>query len=386
MEKIKLGKYCVNKIDNVPAKDDYDIDYIDISSVDNVTKKVIGYSTYDIAEAPSRAKQLLKKNDVLVSTVRPNLNAVALCDIETENVLVGSTGFCVLRGNEKVNSKYLFYFCQSGHFVGELMKVATGASYPAVSKNDVKNVLIPKYQLEKQNEIVETLDKVSGIISHRKEQLKLLDDLIKSRFVEVFGENGEEVPLTDYVWFQEGPGVRSVDFRSEGHILLTGSNINNNEISFGHKSDRFISNKLAEGKYSHFICDEGDILVVTSAIAPDKFDKKVVVLEDEHNYCLNTGIIRFKPNREHLTNGYFREFLKSMYFKRQVMSEMRGIAQMHFGPSHLKKMTILLPDSLEKQIKFEKFVQQVDKLKVEVQKSLDETQLLFDSLMQKYFD
>jgi len=237
-----------------------------------------------------------------------------------------------------------------------------------------------------QKEIVDILNRTNKIIEGRKDQLIEYDTLIKSQFVEMFGENGEEVPLTDYVWFQEGPGVRSVDFRSEGHILLTGSNINDNEISFGHKSDRFISNELAEGKYSHFICNEGDILVVTSAIAPNKFDKKVVVLEDEHNYCLNNGIIRFKPNHEYLTNGYFREFLKSMYFKRQVMSEMRGIAQMHFGPSHLNKMTILLPDSREEQIKFEKFVQQVDNLKVEVQKSLDETQLLFDSMMQKYFD
>ena len=67
------------------------------------------------------------------------------------------------------------------------------------------------------------------------------------------------------------------------------------------------------------------------------------------------------------------------------MSEMRGIAQMHFGPSHLKQMTILLPDSMEKQIEFEQFVKQVDKSKVVVQKALGEAQLLFDSLMQQYF-
>ena len=285
----------------------------------------------------------------------------------------------------KVTPKYIRYILDSNLFKRYVEKENRGGTQKFISLGNIRNFPVPMVSLDKQNEITTILDKLSQLIRNRKAQIELLDNLIKSRFVEVFGESGEEVPLTDYVWFQEGPGVRSVDFRAEGCILLTGSNINDNEISFGYNSDRFISDELAEGKYSHFICDEGDILVVTSAIAPDKFDKKVVVLESEHKYCLNTGIIRFKPNHEHLTNGYFREFLKSMYFKRQVMSEMRGIAQMHFGPSHLKNMTILLPNSLEKQKEFDKFVQHVDKLKLEVQKSLDETQVLFDSLMQEYF-
>ncbi len=67
------------------------------------------------------------------------------------------------------------------------------------------------------------------------------------------------------------------------------------------------------------------------------------------------------------------------------MSEMTGIAQMHFGPSHLKKMNILLPDDLIVQKEFDLFVEQVDKLKFAIQQSLDETQTLLDSLMQKYF-
>lgn len=109
------------------------------------------------------------------------------------------------------------------------------------------------------------------------------------------------------------------------------------------------------------MCDIDDILVVSSAIEPNRFDEKVTVVKTDRKYCLNTGIIRFKPNKDFLTVGYFREFLKTDYFKHQVMEEMRGIAQMHFGPSHLKKMTILLPESLEKQINFEMFCEQVDK-------------------------
>ena len=216
--------------------------------------------------------------------------------------------------------------------------------------------------IEEQNLRADSLSKLEKIISLREDELRQLDNLIKARFVELFGERGKQVPLTDYVWFQEGPGVRSVDFTADGTILLTGSNINDNEISFGYKSDRFISNELANGKYAHFMCDVDDILAVTSAIAPEKFDQKIVIVKEDKKYCLNTGIIRFKPQKDYLTIGYFREFLKTDYFKHQVMSEMRGIAQMHFGPSHLKQMTILLPDSMETQIEFERFVKEVDKL------------------------
>lgn len=189
----------------------------------------------------------------------------------------------------------------------------------------------------------------------------------------MFGENSKEVQLKDYVWFQEGPGVRSVDFTDEGTILLTGSNINDNVISFGYVSDRHISNELAAGKYSHFICDKDDILVVSSAIDPLKFDKKVTIVQEDKKYCLNTGIIRFKPNQDCLTLRYFCEFLKSDYFKRQVQIEMHGIAQMHFGPSHLNKMKLLLPSTIDIQERFARLVEQTDKSKFVVQKAYEIT-------------
>ena len=274
---------------------------------------------------------------------------------------------------------FLFYY------TGRIFKEASGCAQPNISPKQIGKYILPRLDGNNVKFIVEMLESLTNIIKKRKEQLNYLDELRRARFVEMFEGRGKVVLLTNYVWFQEGPGVRSVDFAVEGTNLLTGSNINDNELSFGYKSDRFISNELANGKYAHFMCDKDDILVVSSAIAPEKFDQKVVIVEEDKKYCLNTGIIRFKPNREVMTLGYFREFLKTDYFKHQVMAEMRGIAQMHFGPSHLKQMTILLPESMEQQIEFEKFITQVNKSKVEVQRALDEAQLLFDSLMQKYF-
>lgn len=293
--------------------------------------------------------------------------------------VIGTMQYLIPKKN--VLPEYLYYVVRYMH----LEKYFTGATIPHIYFKDYKNEQFNLDSLEKQKEIIDILKKCESVINAREKELQKLDKLIRARFVEMFEGRGKVVLLTNYVWFQEGPGVRSVDFAVEGTNLLTGSNINDNELSFGYKSDRFISNELANGKYAHFMCDKDDILVVSSAIAPEKFDQKVVIVEEDKKYCLNTGIIRFKPNREVMTLGYFREFLKTDYFKHQVMAEMRGIAQMHFGPSHLKQMTILLPESMEQQIEFEKFITQVNKSKVEVKRALDEAQLLFDSLMQKYF-
>lgn len=308
--------------------------------------------------------------------------------------IVNTKGYTVLMNqrvgkltlkSELIIPQYLKYTLISKPARDYFKSFAGGGVQLNIGKKEILKIELNLHNLEEQTEIVNRLDKIKIIIELRKQQLQQLDELVKARFVEMFGETGKQVLLTDYVWFQEGPGVRSVDFTSEGTILLTGSNINDNEISFGYKSDRHISSELSSDKYAHFMCDKDDILVVSSAIDPDKFDKKVVVVDVDKKYCLNTGIIRFKPNKQYLTLGYFREFLKTDYFKRQVSSEMRGIAQMHFGPSHLKQMTILLPSSLERQIEFESFVEQIDKSKVAVQKALDEAQTLFDSLMQEYF-
>ena len=303
---------------------------------------------------------------------------------------IANTPCCIGRGLAALSPnpdtcmrEYLYYALQSR--IDWLIAQGTGSTFKAIGRKTLEGTQIPAYSLDEQQIISDTLSKTDQLITKAKAQVSLLDELVKSRFSELFGERGKRVPLKDYVWFQEGPGVRSVDFTSDGTILLTGSNINDNQITFGHKSDRFVSNELAKGRYSHFMCDIDDILVVSSAIDPSKFDKKVTIVQKDKKYCLNTGIIRFKPNREYLTLSYFREFLKTDYFKHQVMEEMRGIAQMHFGPSHLKEMTILLPESLEDQVEFERFVSQVDKSKLAVKQSLEKLETLKKSLMQQYF-
>ena len=188
VKRIPLDNVCAKKISTLSSQYDGLIDYVDISSVDNAEKRIVSTQCVSAKEAPSRAKQLLEVGDILVSTVRPNLNAVAMVEQQTDNLLVGSTGYCVLRCSDIVDKRYVFYFCQSPYFVDDMTSQATGASYPAVSSGIVKSSTIPHHPIEVQKQIADRLDKVSELIALRKEQLEKLDQLVKSRFIELFGD------------------------------------------------------------------------------------------------------------------------------------------------------------------------------------------------------
>ncbi|EEB3527682.1 restriction endonuclease subunit S, partial [Salmonella enterica] len=120
--------------------------YIDIASVDRFQKKIVldSVSLITTGSAPSRARQLVFADDIIISTVRPNLNTVAIVPKELDGA-IASTGFCILRPNkEMVDTKYLFHYIKSDDFVNKLVKLATGANYPAVSDKIIKEQQLKK--------------------------------------------------------------------------------------------------------------------------------------------------------------------------------------------------------------------------------------------------
>jgi len=162
------------------------INYIDIASIDRDAKNVSNVSCIDASTAPSRARQPLITNDVLISTVRPNLNAVAMVPSHL-NGSIGSTGFCVLRADPtRVLPEYLFYYSQSGSFVSHLTRIANGASYPAVSDDDILETTIPLPVFADQGRIVQALKTADRIRSLRRYALQTCDELLPATFQELF--------------------------------------------------------------------------------------------------------------------------------------------------------------------------------------------------------
>ena len=162
--------------------------YIDLSAVDQEAKAITAAALVEPQDAPSRARQLVRTNDILVSTVRPNLNAVARVTEEFDGA-TASTGFCVLRPSpDKVDSTYLFHWVRTPRFIEDMVRNATGASYPAVSDRIVKASLFPLPPLDEQRRIAAILDEADALRQKRKRAIALLDGLTQSIFLEIFGD------------------------------------------------------------------------------------------------------------------------------------------------------------------------------------------------------
>lgn len=149
--------------------------------------------------------------------------------------------------------------------------------------------------------------------------------------------------ITDLLWFQEGPGVRKHQYTETGVKLLNVANLVDGNLDLS-TSDRYISEDEAYGKYKHFFVNEGDLIIASSGIQVSYFDKKMGFVKAEHlPLCMNTSTIRFKSlDKSMLDIRYFMYYLKSFSFKKQLAKFITGSAQLNFGPSHLKKMTMPL--------------------------------------------
>jgi type I restriction enzyme S subunit len=161
--------------------------YVDISGIDNEKGTIREYRRLSGEEAPSRARRKIRENDVLVSTVRPNLNATAMVPKSLDDQ-VCSTGFCVLRSNGIVAPKYLYFFTRTPQFVKALMGKTKGASYPAVSVDDVKSVEIPVPPIEIQRGIVALLERADAIRHKKDKARKLTEKIIWAAFLKMFGD------------------------------------------------------------------------------------------------------------------------------------------------------------------------------------------------------
>lgn len=194
---VESGKWKVEKIASVVDKNILSvkkkfqktdtIKYVDISAIDNISNVVTGFTEYVLLEAPSRAQQVINQNDILISTVRPNLRNIAINPFN-DNFMVGSSGFCVLRVNDLCNAKYLFYCVLNDDFTNAMVDLTTGAAYPAIKESDILAypIALPPLDLQKQfAAFVQQIDKSKFVV---KKQIADLQELFDSKMQEYFGE------------------------------------------------------------------------------------------------------------------------------------------------------------------------------------------------------
>ena len=279
------------------------------------------------------------------------------------------------------NTKYLYYALKSQQ--KRLFRIRSGACMPNIKKAD-----LGKFEFEynsdenKQEEVVSVLSMVESFLNDRKRELVLLDTLIKARFVEMFGDmilnpNGWNVfRLGDLCDVRDGTHD-SPKYYQRGYPLVTSKNVTNGQIDF---SD---CNLICEEDYKKINkrskVDLGDIIMPMIGTVGNP-----VIVDINAEFAIkNVALIKFKKESLVL-NSFIRVLLESDYFDRAVIDTVRGGTQKFISLGDIRNLKICLPP-IEKQKYFSLFVQQVDKSKFVVQQALNKTQLLFDSLMQKYF-
>ena len=147
--------------------------YIEISAIDTLTGNIANIESIPIKDAPSRAKRIVRKNDILVSMTRPSRGAISLYD--RDNISIASTGFAIIRGTDKcILKEYLFMVLRTPLSLEQMALRSTGGNYPAIIESELKKVIIPIPTLEVQKNIIEIISKMR----YKAEQLKKESDAL----------------------------------------------------------------------------------------------------------------------------------------------------------------------------------------------------------------
>lgn len=181
---VEINKKTINP--KVTYKDN-DFRYIDISSIENGTGRIVSKKEMTGKEAPSRARRVFSKNDILMSTVRPNLKGFAIVDYEVKDE-IASTGFAVLSPKNKTNSNFIFYQLFDEFVQNQFISRMGKGSYPSVNEKDLEEIKIYSTPLENQEKIVGQIEKEKSIIDPLKKLIELYQEKINQKIEEVWSD------------------------------------------------------------------------------------------------------------------------------------------------------------------------------------------------------
>ena len=366
---------CVTKVASwnpARAGENEQFSYIDIGAVNQQSKKIDGAGLLRCVEAPSRARQLVKVDDVLVSSVRPNLNAVAKV-LDDSNFATASTGFCVLRANKDViDPNYLFNWVKTDLFINDMVKKATGASYPAVSDKIVFNSTIPLPSLAEQKRIAAILDKAAEIKAKREQAIAKLDELAQSAFKEVAMGASGFTKLKDIAAFESGgtPSKENNDYWGGDIAWISSADIVDDQIVYGRNS----ITELGLSSSATSLATKGTILVVTRTGVG-----KVAIATKDTCYSQDIVSINLKPDYETNFIAAAIRANKSNFLRQARGATIQGITKEVLGAALIPNLQI------GEQRKFAKLLDAINFQRVQLIKSIAHFDRLTNSLQHQAF-
>ena len=317
MEKIKIADACELLNGYAFKSEKYVESGIRIIRIANVQKGFIEdnspvFYPMDLQELD---KFMLKSGDLLVS-LTGNVGRVAILEKNMLPAALNQRVACLRLKTNKITRGFLFYILNSDFFEQQCIQSSKGVAQKNMSTEWLKEYEIPLYSLEEQRKITEILDEIRRIIVLRNKELEKLDNLIKARFVEMFGAG--YIKDTDWVYFTE-----------EGHQ-----------------------------KNAKSILKENDLIIVRSGTPGT-----ACVVTKEYAGCNAIDIIIAHPNCKKVNPFYLCAFTNMPHGKKQIDEGIGGAAQQHFNVGKYNKVRLMLPP-MELQKEFEIFVHQVDKSKL----------------------
>jgi type I restriction enzyme S subunit len=339
------------------------------------------YPIYGSGGIMGYANDYICKAETVVIGRKGSINKPIFVETPFWNV---DTAFGLCANSEKLNPKYLYYFCEKFDFE----KLNTTVTIPSLTKSNLLNVEIPLPNLEKQKQIVELLDKVTSLIFLRKQQLSKFDELVKARFVEMFGDvllNSMQWPektlenMADIVsGITKGRKTAEADLQEVPYMAV--SNVKDGYIDW--TTVKTILATRQEIEQYRLMPDD---ILMTEGGDPDKVGRGAIIKVPLKNSIHQNHIFRVRLDEQEILPSFFAEYLRHQKAKRYFLGcakQTTGIASINMR--QLRALPTLVPPlSLQKQ--FAAFVERVDRQKQTIQQSLEKLELMKKALMQEYF-
>ena len=381
----KLGEICDFISGGTPSKskNEYwkngNIPWIKISDFKD---KYIKFSEEKITKIglENSSAKILKKGTILY-TIFASVGKVAILDIEatTNQAIVGIN----LKEDNSIDKDFLYYFLSS--IENNIKKQARGVAQNNINISILKNINIPILPMSFQKNIVKTLNKLENILENFKQKKLLINFLNKSLFSRMFGDiktndkNWEIKKLGEVVETQYGTSKKATSVVGEFPILRMNNITYSGEMDY--KDLKYI--ELSDSEKEKFLLKKGELLF--NRTNSKELVGKTGLFNLDIPMAFAGYLIRIKPSNL-IHSKFLLFFMNSEFMKKLLYNKAKNIVGMaNINAKELEDFSIILPP-IELQNKFAERVEKIEKLKFEIEKSIEIAQNLYDSLISKYFD
>ena len=366
MEKVKLTDICDFQGGSQPPKEEWSFDeqegYIrmlqirDFTQGERVTPEYIKISN---------TTKMCEANDILIARYGASIGKILTGLAGAYNVAIMRT----IPDTSRIKKLYLYYYLKSPYFQNAILNVGSRAAQAGFNKEDLSKLDIECPELIKQDKIIAVLEKLECIIEKRKIELSNLDDLIKARFVEMFGDpatnpyNWDKINISEVVGDKVSNGffAKRDDYADDGNVSVMGVAYIVNRM-YSQWQDLPRTNGT-DKDIEKFEVKYGDMLFCRSSLVAEGIGKASIVPEDvPQNTLFECHVIRLPLDLSKCVPEYMQVFSTMEYFRRQIIAQSKTATMTTIGQDGILKADILLPP-MSKQREFYAFVHQVNKSK-----------------------